>query len=529
MHIPLTPLRCLYRAADLYGPKEGVICGAQRFTYRQFAERCERLASGLASEGVRSGDRIAYLSFNTHQLLEGYFGVVQAGAIVMPLNVRLTPSELVQILNHSGARMLLFEPEFAPLAEQFRNFCPAITRYVGLDGPHPVADFAYEDLLARGRTGRPDLLQIDETAPAELFYTSGSTGAPKGVILSHRTLYLHGLNLAASRPMSDTGVDLHTIPLFHANGWGQPQICTMTGRKQVMMRRFDPATVFRLIEEERATCMLLVPIMAGALLLSPERGKFDLSSLREIHLGGAASSPELIDRAEKAFGCEVTAGYGLTETSPVASDPRRKSTVVYRDEADRLYHQSTTGWALIGTEIRVVDAEMRDVPRDLSTMGEIVIRGDNVMDGYYLEEEATRAVMSGAWLRTGDMAVWDAESFVHIVDRRKDIIISGGENISSIEVERAIAAHEAVMECAVVAAPDEKWGEVPVAFVVAKPGEALTEEILTSYLTGRLARFKMPRAWYFLAEPLPKTGTGKIMKRDLREQFWKHKAQRVQG
>ena len=522
MHIPLTPIRCLYRAADLYGRKEGVICGEKRFTYTRFVERCERLGAALTHHGIAPGDRVAYLSFNTHQLLEGYYGVVLAGAIVMPMNVRLTPAELIQILNHSGAAMLLYEPDFAPLVDQFRSYCPALTKYVLLNGE-------YEAMLAAAEPKRVDIMTIDETAPAELFYTSGSTGSPKGVVLSHRTLYLQALQVAATFVKDDRGVELHTIPLFHANGWSRPQTCTMMGLKQVMIRRFDPALVFRLIEAERATSMSLVPVMAGALLQSPELGKHDYSSLVEIHVGGAASSPELIDRLEKVFGCPATAGYGLTETSPVATDGRLKDTVVNHSDSERLYRQSMAGWPLPGTEVRVVDAEMRDVPRDMTAIGEIVIRGDNVMDGYYREPAATQAVMTGAWFHTGDMAVWDEENYVHIVDRRKDIIISGGENISSIEVEKAISAHEAVLECAVVAAPDEKWGEIPIAFIVHAPNEVLTEAMMTAYLAGRLAKFKMPRAWHFTTEALPKTGTGKILKRDLREQFWTDKAKRVQG
>jgi fatty-acyl-CoA synthase len=529
MHIPLTPIRCLYRAADLYGRKEGVICGEKRFTYAQFVTRCERLAAALTAAGVRSGDRVAYLSFNTHKLLEGYYGVVLAGAIVMPLNVRLTPAELIQILNHSGAAMLLFESDFAPLIEAFRNYCPALTHYVALDGPHAKADLEYEEMLAQAAPQRVDIMTVDETTAAELFYTSGSTGSPKGVVLSHRTLYLQALQVAATFVKDDKGVELHTIPLFHANGWSRPQTCTMMGVKQVMIRRFDPALVFRLIEAERATSMSLVPVMAGALLQSPELGKHDYSSLIEIHVGGAASSPELIDRLEKAFGCPATAGYGLTETSPVATDARPKDTLTYKDDAERLYRQSMAGWPLPGTEVRVVDSEMRDVAQDMSAIGEIVIRGDNVMDGYYREAAATAAVMSGAWFHTGDMAVWDRENYVHIVDRRKDIIISGGENISSLEVEKAISAHPEVLECAVVAAPDEKWGEIPVAFVVHAPDHVLDEATLTAYLAGRLAKFKMPRAWRFTTEALPKTGTGKILKRDLREQFWTDKTKRVQG
>lgn len=529
MHIPLTPVRCLYRAADLYGRKEGVVCGAHRFTYAQFTDRCERLATALARQGVGDGDRIAYLSFNTHKLLEGYFGVIQARAIVMPLNVRLTPAELIQILNHSEARMLMFEAEFAPLVAQFRRVCPSITRYVSLDGAHENGDVSYEDLIAHGHPERSDIMAFDEKAPAELFYTSGSTGSPKGVVLSHRTLYLAAMQVATAFVKDDTGVELHTIPLFHANGWSRPQTSTMMGLKQVMVRRFDPVQVLRLIQTERATSMSLVPTMAGALLASPELGNFDVSSVKEIIMGGAASSPELLDRLEKAFHCEATVGYGLTETSPVATVSHRKSTVVYRDETDRLHRQAMAGWPLAGVEVRVVDPDMRDVPRDLNTMGEIVIRGDNVMDGYYREPAATAAVMTDAWLHTGDMAVWDEESYVAIVDRKKEIIISGGENISSIEVEKAISAHPSVLECAVVAAPDERWGEVPVAFIVPKPGAELTEETLSAFLFPRLAKFKMPRAWYFVADPLPKTGTGKILKRELRERFWKDKAERVQG
>lgn len=529
MHIPLTPIRCLYRAADLYGKKEGIVCGDKRFTYNQFVKRCERLAAALRQLGTAPGDRIAYLSFNTHRLLEGYFGVVQAGCIVMPLNVRLTPAELIQILNHSEASMLLLEADFLPLVEPFRKHCPALKHFVCLDDPQPGVDFAYEDWIATGTPERTDFMTVDETAPAELFYTSGSTGSPKGVVLSHRTLYLHALQVAATFVKDDQGVELHTIPLFHANGWSRPQTCTMMGVKQVMVRRFDPATVFQLIASERATSMSLVPIMAGALLQFPDRAKFNVSSLKEIHVGGAASSPELIARLEKAFGCPVTAGYGLTETSPVATDARPKSTVTPSSEEDRLWRLSMAGWPIPGTEVRVVNSEFCDVAQDMTEIGEVVIRGDNVMDGYFQEPAATAAVMTGAWFHTGDMAVWDEENCIHIVDRRKDIIISGGENISSIEVEKAIAAHPAVLECAVVAAPDDKWGEVPVAFVVHHAAEPLTEEILGAHLAGRIAKFKMPRAWYFGYEALPKTGTGKILKRDLRERFWADKPRQVQG
>jgi fatty-acyl-CoA synthase len=529
MIIPLTPIRCLYRGVDLYGKKIGVVSGTDRYTYAQFGERAERLAAGLKSEGVGAGERVAYLSFNNNALLEGYYGVVLAGGIVMPLNVRLTPPELVAILNHSEARMLIFENDFTPLVAHIRQACPGIARYVTINEAGPAADLTYDELLERGRMDRPDIFSFDENAIAELFYTSGSTGTPKGVTLSHRTLYLHALAVAGTFNHDDTAVELHTIPLFHANGWGRPQASTMMGIKQVMVRRFEPTLVFRLIQDEKATAMSLVPTMANALLNAPDIGQYDLSSLEEVFIGGAAASPELIERLEQALHCTAMGGYGLTETCPVATSSRRKGTVEYASEADRLGHQAMAGWPIPGVEVRVVDLKMNDVPRDMQAVGEVVMRGDEVMDGYYKDPEGTAAVMTNGWFHSGDMAVWDEENYIHIVDRKKDIIISGGENISSLEVEAAIFAHPAVLECAVVAAPDNKWGEIPAAFVVLKAGQRLTSEELCEFLQARIAKFKIPRVFEFLETALPKTGTGKVVKRELREMFWAGRARRVQG
>jgi fatty-acyl-CoA synthase len=304
-------------------------------------------------------------------------------------------------------------------------------------------------------------------------------------------------------------------------------LATMMGAKQVMVRRFEPAEVLRLIEAERVTGCSLVPVMANMLLNCPQLGEFDTSTLGEIHIGGAASSPELIARMEQAFHCRVIAGYGLTETAPVVSTARPKATVEFGSEKDRIEHQAMAGWPIPGCEMRVVDSQVEDVPRDMQTVGEVVVRGDNVMDGYYKDPEGTNAVMSGGWLHTGDMAVWDGENYVHIVDRKKDIIISGGENISSIELEKAIFAHPDVLECAVVAAPDPKWGEVPAAIVVLKPGRTMEQQDLLGFLETRMARFKLPRVVQFAEGPLPKTGTGKILKREIRESYWRGKQRRV--
>jgi fatty-acyl-CoA synthase len=296
-----------------------------------------------------------------------------------------------------------------------------------------------------------------------------------------------------------------------------------------MVRRFEPGKVLELIERERATTMLLVPVMANALLNCPDLEKFDTSSLTDIMLGGAASSPELLGRLEDAFHCRAYSGYGLTETSPVATSSRDGNRRHYERAEQRNEVSAMAGVPVVGNEVRVVDFKGNPVPKDMQTVGEVEVRGDNVMDGYYREPEATAAVMRHGWLQTGDMAVWNAENAVQIVDRKKDIIISGGENISSIEIEKAIFSHPKVFECAVVAAPDDKWGEIPVAIVVLKPQETLTAQELSFYLEARLARFKLPRRIDFADQPLPKTGTGKILKRELREAFWAGKAKRVQG
>jgi fatty-acyl-CoA synthase len=297
----------------------------------------------------------------------------------------------------------------------------------------------------------------------------------------------------------------------------------------VMVRRFDPAHVLRLIAEERATSCSLVPVMANALLNCPQLAECDTSSMEEIHIGGAASSPELIARMEQAFHCHVLAGYGLTEAAPVVTTARNKSTVAFPSEEDRVRRQAMAGWPIPGCEAHVADLALHDVPRDMQTVGEVVVRGDNVMDGYYKDPQGTSAVLTNGWLHTGDMAVWDADNFIHIVDRKKDIIISGGENISSIELEKAIFAHPAVLECAVVAAPHDKWGEVPAALIVLKPGCTLEKAELLAFLEKRVARFKLPHVIEFTEGPLPKTGTGKILKRELRETFWRGKERRVQG
>jgi fatty-acyl-CoA synthase len=526
MHVPLTPLRCLLRAFDLYPNKIAVVAGDSRYTYAEFADRCRRIAAGLVLNGVAPGDRVAILSFNSAALLESYFAIPLAGAIVMPLNVRLHSTELEVILRHAQPIVLLYEQDFAPIVEHLRHAVPDCL-FISIDDANDdspdnsIQDPTLASLLHHAPIPLPDLMAIDETDTTELFYTSGSTGAPKGVMLSHRTLYLHALALAASLDHDDSHVLLHTIPLFHANGWGFPQFGTMCGFMHVMLRRFDPPTIFQLIEQERVSYVILVPTMAAALLSCPTRTQFDLSSLKYVLLGGAASSPDLIAQLEAFLPqVSVTVGYGMTETSPVVSTARPKNTLPFSTDHDRLRFSASAGWPILGTEIRVVDNQGRNVPQDNSTVGELIVRGDQVMDGYYRSPKLTREAIIDGWLHTGDMAVWSPENFFRIVDRKKDIIISGGENIASIEVEHALLTHPGVLECAVVAAPDPRWGEIPVAIVVIREDLTITEEQLLETASKTLGKFKLPRQFIIQTDPLPKGGTGKIQKNQLRAQFW---------
>lgn len=518
MLIPLTPVRFLRYAAQQFPGKTAVVCGEQRFTYAEFAERASRLAGALRDAGVNPGDRVAFLSLNCHRLLEAYYGVLQAEAVLLPLNIRLAASELAHILNDSGAKVLFLQGEFLSFIESFRTSIPTIEKFFLLDSVPQAAWLSpksYDEMLANATPHSPDIMQFDENSLAELFYTSGTSADPKGVALTHRNIYLHALSVCVAFHTKADAVELHTIPLFHANGWGMAHSVTLVGGRHIMLSRFTCAEVFHLIERERVDSLSLVPIMGAALVNSPDRQKYDLSSVQWISIGGAASSPTLIRQMEQAFGCECFAGYGLTETAPVLSTARMKPGMQLDDE-NRTVAQAMTGYAIPGVELRVVDLNGEDIPRDGKTMGEIVARGDGVMQGYWQQPLETAQVMRGGWFHTGDVATMDESGSILIVDRIKDIIVSGGENISSLEVEKAILAHPCVYEAAVIPMPDEKWGEVPKALVIVKPGTSVSEAELGEFCRARIAHYKCPRFIEFV-ESLPKTATGKVLKKNLRQ------------
>lgn len=527
MIIPLTPLRFLRYAEQQYPRKTAVVCGEYRFTYAEFGSRVGRLAGALHSLAVKPGDRVAFLSTNCHRLLEAYYGVLEAGAILLPLNMRLSSQELAYILNDAGVTLLFLESSFLPLVESFRNSVPLIKNFVLLDATPKVNWLSpenYEDLLSTATPVRRDITEVDENSVAELFYTSGTSANPKGVMLTHRNVYMHALYVALALDASHDTVELHTIPLFHANGWGAAHLVTFLGARHVMIHRFDPVEVFRLIERERVRTCSVVPAMAIALVNCPEREKYDLSSLERVNIGGAASSPTLVRQVEDKLGCTCFSGYGLTETSPVLTISLMKSGLQWRGE-ERYEGQARTGFAIPGVEIRVVGSDGNDVPADGATMGEIWTRADGIMAGYWNDPELTALALEGGWFHTGDMATIDENGYVLIVDRKKDIIVSGGENISSLEVEKALAAHPDVYEAAVIPVPDEQWGEVPKALVVLKPGSSVKDSELLEFCRGRLSHYKCPKSIEFVPN-LPKTGTGKFLKKELRKKYWPSETRR---
>ena len=525
MNLPLTPVRFLRYAEQQFPRKTAVVCQDLRFTYAEFGDRVRRLAGALRTAGLKPGDRVAFLSLNCHRLLEAYYGVLEAGGILLPLNIRLAAPELIYILNDSGAEMLFLEREFIGLVDSFRRDLRSVRSFHELEfdqvagSPQAgwLSDQTYEQMLASATPYRRDLAEFDENSVAEMFYTSGTSASPKGVMLTHRNVYLHAMHLAVYHHTRYEDVVLHTIPLFHANGWGAAHTITSVGGTHVMLPRFLPEEVFRLVQREKVSALSLVPIMATVLVNSPARSKYDLSSVEWAVIGGAASSPTLIREVEQTLGFKCFSAYGLTECAPGLATAELKPDVHCTPE-ERHALQAMTGYAYPGCELRVVDAEDKDVPHDGVTLGEIIARSDGVMAGYWQQPEATAEALRGGWFRTGDMAVIEENGYIRIVDRKKDIIVSGGENISSLDVEKVLAAHPDVYEAAVIPVADQKWGEVPKAVVVAKPGSKLGEVELIEFCRARLAHYKCPQSIEF-CESLPKTATGKVLKRELRKKY----------
>jgi len=514
----LDPVPFLTRSASLHPDRTAVVHGELRRTYRELHARVNRLASALRGRGLRRRDRVAVLSPNAPALLEAHFGVPAAGGVLVAINARLSAPEVGAILEHSGARTMLVDAELAALVAD----PPASVDVVRIDDTAAPED-PYEQLLAEGDpTAAPRTLD-DEDEPISINYTSGTTGAPKGVVYTHRGAYLNALGEVIEAQLSQRPVYLWTLPMFHCNGWCFPWAVAAAGGTQVCLRAVDPGAVWRLLREEGVTHYCGSPTVQIGLVNHPDAAPLERSVTALV--AAAPPSPTLLARLAE-LNIHVVHVYGLTETygPHTVCTPRDGWDDLPPDQRARLLARQGQGYT-VADLVRVVDEDMRDVPRDGATMGEVVMRGNNVMAGYYAAPELTAKAFRGGWFHSGDLAVWHPDDAIELRDRGKDIIISGGENISTIEVEQVVCRHPAVLECAVVSMPHERWGERPKAFVTLKDGAVVTERELIDFCRGQIAHFKCPDAVEF--GPLPKTSTGKVQKFALREREWQGRERRI--
>jgi fatty-acyl-CoA synthase len=528
----LTPITFLERAAVVFADKTAVIYEDRQWNYAQLRERVHRLAGALRKAGIKPGDRVAFLSPNVPPLLDAHFGVPLAGAILVAINIRLSAYEIAYILDHSEAKLLVLDSEFAPLIASIAPRLAHTNQFVissETGEKPPLEGIDYDTFLQSAGAGSyefGDYSLADENDTISINYTSGTTGRPKGVMYTHRGAYLNGLGCAGAMGMNSSSKYLWVVPMFHCNGWCFTWGTTAVGGTHVCLRRVDPEKMIPLIAKERITNFCCAPTVLSTLLSHPAAKDFHVAHRPRVFLGGAPPSPALIRDAERV-GIDAGHIYGLTETyGPfTVSEWREEWNERPLEERAQIKAQQGVTHILSGAGLRVVDGEMRDVPPDGATLGEVVMRGNIVMKGYFKDPQATESAFRGGWFHSGDLAVVHPTGYIEIRDRKKDIIISGGENISTQEVEKAICEHPDVLEVAVIAVPDEKWGEAPKAFVTLKPGRSATERAIIDFCREKLAHFKCPQAVEF--GPLPKTSTGKVKKFEIREKEWVGQDKRV--
>jgi len=511
----------LEKALSLYADKEAVVFQEKRFTYRRFADRIYKLANFLSSRGIRRGDCVAILHHNSSEFLETYFATAQLGAILNPLNFRLSPGELSFIIKDSGASLLISSGRYNDLVQSLMEMETGINQVVWTgtrELPAGFESFNYEDVLTNESSGPPPVSGISDEEVAQLYYTSGTTGRPKGVMISHKNVCTHALAAIAELKLSDQDNWIHVAPLFHlADAWAVFAI-TWVGGKHVVVSDFEPSIVLSTMQSEKASITNMVPTMLNELVNTPGVESCDFSSLRTIMSGGAPIAPDVVRKIMETFRCNYIQTYGMTETSPYLTVSILKENLSQLSPEEQFSYKAKTGRPFLGVLLKVVREDGSEVAPDNKEVGEIIVKGDIVSEGYWQNPEETAAVLKDGWLYTGDMAVLDKEGYVNIVDRKKDMIITGGENVYSIEVENILYAHPFILEAAVVGVPDPKWGEAVKAVVVLKPGYEASGEEIIQYCKQQIAHYKAPKSVDFVSE-LPKTGSGKIYKKGLKEQY----------
>lgn len=514
METPLSPLDFARRARRLYSEREGVVDGERRFTYAEFFDRCDRWSAVLQERGIQRGDRVASIAPNTHAHLEFFYAVPQIGAVVVPINYRLTANDFAYILKHSGARVVCADADYLEAVDSIRTQVPDVELFVSLSGPKP----GWIDYEATVAAASPEFTpaEISETGLIALNYTSGTTANPKGVMVTHRNTAMNIMGHLMHTHITSADRYLWVLPMFHANGWTFVWTMTAIGGRHVCLPRADPKLILETVRREGITLLCAAPTVLIDIANAPEECRRGVPHGVRVITAGAPPAAATIQRIEGELGWEIIHVYGLTEVSPIVTICESRPEHAELDPHRRAAIKARQGVEYLGNaEVRVVNDLGGEVARDGTEMGEIVIRGNAVMTGYYNDPVATAKAIRNGWFHSGDAAVVHPDGYIEIRDRWKDVIISGGENISSIEVEGALLRHPAVQESAVVGVPHEKWGETPQAFVVLRPGAAATESELRTFCRDHLAHFKVPHGFTFVNE-LPKTATGKIQKYVLR-------------
>jgi fatty-acyl-CoA synthase len=514
METPLTPLEFARRARKLYPERVAVVDGNSSWRYAQFLDRCDRWSAVLQQLGIKSGDRVAYLSPNSHAQLESFYAVPQIGGVLVPLNYRLTAEDFVYLINHSGSRIVCSDGDYLRTIDSIRSRIPHVEHFVALTGEGK--DWLNYEAVLETSSAEFDRPEIRETDLLTINYTSGTTSRPKGVMITHRNAWMNSVGTLLHQPMSCADRYLWTLPMFHANGWTFVWTVTAAGATHVSLRKVEPRAAFELMATEQVTMLCAAPTVLISLANAPEDVRRLAPKGIRVVTAGAPPAASTIQRLEEELGWTITHVYGLTETAPFITvcEPRPEHASLSINE--RAAIKARQGVELITSgELRVVDEEGNDVPQDGMTQGEIVARGNVIMAGYYNDPKATDQALCGGWFHTGDAAIVHPDGYVEIRDRLKDVIISGGENISSVEVESVLLQHPAVQEVAIVGFADERWGEAPHAFVVLKQGAHADERELLDFARANLAHFKAPHSVTFVKE-LPKTATGKIQKYILR-------------